>query len=235
MLTYLKNTIGYTMKIAGCRSNCRQRTASPTLNLDASLRPTESLSYFNHLGSPIERRLHRIDHQLSLTTNGWPFLLRFGALLFNFFNQTREFPHHASLLRKLSRDDMFARYRFPSGRKLIEPRFGTGEEIGLLLIVRLNVPLVPMAVVSMVKFDKKEQWKVATLPSSQNSELPHDKMTPDSFKTGLGNASTVVGSWKSAAKRIERIQYHPTSPKAPRPSRSGFMRISLAMNSESVA
>ena len=68
---------------------------------------------------------------------------------------------------------------------------------GIMKSLTCKDPLEAQMAKSMVEWERKEQWIVATVVSgwSQWREAVHDKMTPAKFLVTSGRAVTVVGNW----------------------------------------
>ncbi|KAJ4884113.1 Uncharacterized protein Rs2_34206 [Raphanus sativus] len=136
-----------------------------------------------------------------------------------------KFFHHTRLLRELCLNRLFTRRINPRGHGLVEQALvhvvndASVSWNGITKSSTRSVPFVPVAVISIVRFAKKEPYMVAVRPSSKLRDAPQERITPESFRTVAGEAVTVLGSSKLLATRVARIAYHPIprSRSAPRP------------------
>lgn len=66
---------------------------------------------------------------------------------------------------------------------------------GITKSVTWSEPEVPWMRMSMAVLQRKEQWNVATLPSSQCKEAAQANMMPDLLECTAGSAVADLGSW----------------------------------------
>lgn len=184
----------------------------------------------------INRLFNSINHQLCLLANAWPKPIRLCTLVLDFSNQ----PGKEIGVGKLMVPNSFTIHASCGSSVLTVCSLGglTHAVTGLLnqaLVHVVNdasvswngitksstrsVPFVPVAVISIVRFAKKEPYMVAVRPSSKLRDAPQERITPESFRTVAGEAVTVLGSSRLLATRVARIAYHPIprSRSAPRP------------------